>query len=228
MRLGGSRPTIGRCPAPRSRQRLPAVRITIRPSGSEPSSKVGSRRRSWRSSSVACITGRPSPRRSTRRSSSCSMRRWRRSGSCSRGRSVLVEDGPAEAPNLRIAGALSDLTSLMATPLVRGVPSPMRARGRAALGLVAGGRVRVTGRMGLMRRFLQLIRGASWPGDAEPGYASGRGAEAPDELDEEPHAVSGGALADVSTAGGRRRRCRRCRGGPTASCRRSGAGTRRP
>ena len=74
------------------------------------------------------------------------------------GSAVLVEDGPAEAPDLRIAGALPDLTSLMATPLVRGVPSPMRARGRAALGLVAGGRVRVTGRMGLMRRFLQLIR----------------------------------------------------------------------
>ena len=72
--------------------------------------------------------------------------------------SVLVEDGSCEAPDLRIAGALSDLTSLMATPLVRGVPSPIRARGRAALGLVAGGRVRVTGRMGLMRRFLQLIR----------------------------------------------------------------------
>jgi hypothetical protein len=74
------------------------------------------------------------------------------------GSSVLVEDGTSEAPDLRISGTLSDLTSLMVTPLVRGVPSPMRARGRAALGLVAGGRVRVTGRMGLMRRFLQLIR----------------------------------------------------------------------
>ena len=74
------------------------------------------------------------------------------------GSSVLVEDGTSDAPDLRISGTLSDLTSLMVTPLVRGVPSPMRARGRAALGLVAGGRVRVTGRMGLMRRFLQLIR----------------------------------------------------------------------
>jgi hypothetical protein len=74
------------------------------------------------------------------------------------GSSVLVEDGESEAPDLRIAGTLSDVTSLMVTPLVRGVPSPVRARGWAALGLVAGGRVRVTGRMGLMRRFLQLIR----------------------------------------------------------------------
>jgi hypothetical protein len=74
------------------------------------------------------------------------------------GSSVLVEDGASDAPDLRISGTLSDLTSLMVTPLVRGVPSPVRARGRAALGLVAGRRVRVTGRMGLMRRFLQLIR----------------------------------------------------------------------
>ncbi len=71
---------------------------------------------------------------------------------------VLVEDGSAPDADLRIAGTMSDLTSLMVTPLVGGVPSPVRARGRAALGLVAGGRVRVTGRVGLMRRFLRLIR----------------------------------------------------------------------
>jgi hypothetical protein len=71
---------------------------------------------------------------------------------------VLVEDEACEDPDLRIAGALSDVTSLMVTPLVRGMPSPIRARGRAAIGLVAGGRLRVTGRVGLMRRFLQLIR----------------------------------------------------------------------
>jgi hypothetical protein len=71
---------------------------------------------------------------------------------------VLVEDGPAAAPDLRIAGTLSDLTSLMVAPVVGGVPHPMRARGRAALGILALGRVRVTGRFGLMRRFLNLIR----------------------------------------------------------------------
>ncbi len=74
------------------------------------------------------------------------------------GTHVLVEDGSAPDADLRIAGMLADVTSLMVTPLVGGVPSPIRARGRAALGLVAGGRVRVTGRIGLMRRFLQLIR----------------------------------------------------------------------
>lgn len=74
------------------------------------------------------------------------------------GSHVLVEDGIASEADLRIAGSLADVTSLMVTPLVGGVPSPIRARGRAALGLVAGGRIRVTGRMGLMRRFLRLIR----------------------------------------------------------------------
>jgi hypothetical protein len=73
-------------------------------------------------------------------------------------RRVLVEDGPAAAPDLRITGSLPDLVSLMVTPLVRGVPSPVQARGRAALGLVALRRVRVEGRIGLMRRFLGLIR----------------------------------------------------------------------
>jgi hypothetical protein len=71
---------------------------------------------------------------------------------------VLVEDGSAAAPDLRIAGAMSDLTSLMVAPVVGGVPHPMRARGRAALGILAFGRVRVNGRISLMRRFLNLIR----------------------------------------------------------------------
>ena len=71
---------------------------------------------------------------------------------------VLVEDGPAAAPDLRIAGTMSDLTSLMVAPVVGGLPHPMRARGRAALGILAFGRVRVSGRLSLMRRFLNLIR----------------------------------------------------------------------
>ncbi len=50
---------------------------------------------------------------------------------------VLVEDGPAATPDLRIAGSLADLISLMVAPLVGGVPSPMRPRGRAALGMLA-------------------------------------------------------------------------------------------
>jgi hypothetical protein len=71
---------------------------------------------------------------------------------------VLVEDGPGEAPALRISGALADLVALMVTPVVGGVPSPMDARGRAALGMVVSRRVRVEGRLGVMRNFIGLIR----------------------------------------------------------------------
>jgi hypothetical protein len=73
-------------------------------------------------------------------------------------RVVLVEDGPAVAPDLTIHGSLPDLVSLMVAPLVGGVPSPINARGRAALGMVALRRVRVEGKLALMRRFLSVIR----------------------------------------------------------------------
>ena len=71
---------------------------------------------------------------------------------------VLVEDGPAEDPALRISGALADLVALLVTPLVGGVPSPMNARGRAALGMLASRLVRIQGGLGLMRSFLGVIR----------------------------------------------------------------------
>lgn len=73
-------------------------------------------------------------------------------------RLVLVEDGAAVSPDLRISGSLPDLVSLMVAPLLRGVPSPIRPRGRAALGLLAAGRVRFEGRISLTRQFLTLIR----------------------------------------------------------------------
>ncbi len=73
-------------------------------------------------------------------------------------RIVLVEDGHAVAPDLRVIGSLADQISLLVAPLVGGVPSPINARGRAALAMVAGGRVRIEGRLGLMRRFLRIIR----------------------------------------------------------------------
>jgi hypothetical protein len=73
-------------------------------------------------------------------------------------RLVLVEDGPGTAPDLRIEGSLADLVSLMVAPLVRGVPSPINARGRAALTMVAQRRVRVEGKLALMRKFLSIIQ----------------------------------------------------------------------
>jgi hypothetical protein len=71
---------------------------------------------------------------------------------------VLVEDGPAEAPALWVAGELGDLISLLVAPAVGGVPSPMTSRGRSALGLVASRRIRVRGRIALLRRLLSIMR----------------------------------------------------------------------
>jgi hypothetical protein len=70
---------------------------------------------------------------------------------------VVVEDGPAAAPALRITGALSDLVALLVVPLLGGVPNPIDARGRAALGMFASRRVRIEGEVGKMRRFLSVL-----------------------------------------------------------------------
>jgi hypothetical protein len=70
---------------------------------------------------------------------------------------VLVEDGPASAPDLRIEGQLGDHIALMVAPVVGGVPSVFDPRGRAALGMVVSRRVRVRGNLGLLRRFLSVI-----------------------------------------------------------------------
>jgi hypothetical protein len=71
---------------------------------------------------------------------------------------VLVEDGSADAPDLRVSGSLPDLVSLMVAPTLGGLPNPMAAKGRAALGMVALRRVKVQGRLPLLRRFLGVIR----------------------------------------------------------------------
>lgn len=70
---------------------------------------------------------------------------------------VLVEDGPASAPALRIEGQLGDHIALMVAPVVGGLPSVFDARGRAALGMVVSRRVRIHGNLGLLRRFLGVI-----------------------------------------------------------------------
>jgi hypothetical protein len=70
---------------------------------------------------------------------------------------VLVEDGPASAPALRIEGQLGDHIALMVAPVVGGLPSVFDPRGRAALGMVVSRRVRIHGNLGLVRRFLGVI-----------------------------------------------------------------------
>jgi hypothetical protein len=71
---------------------------------------------------------------------------------------VLVEDGGSVAPDLRVTATLADLVHMMVTPLLGGMPSPVHARGRATLGMVAFGRIRFEGRLGLIRRLLTVIR----------------------------------------------------------------------
>jgi hypothetical protein len=70
---------------------------------------------------------------------------------------VLVEDGPAQDPDVRIEGRLGDHIALMVAPVVGGLPSVFDARGRAALGMVVSRRVRIHGSLGLIRRFLGVI-----------------------------------------------------------------------
>jgi hypothetical protein len=71
---------------------------------------------------------------------------------------VLVEDGPAVQPDIRIEGGLTDLISMMVTPMLGGLPNLMDPKGRAAIGKVAFGHVRVEGRLGLMRRLLAILK----------------------------------------------------------------------
>jgi hypothetical protein len=70
-------------------------------------------------------------------------------------RHVLVEDGPAQSPDIRVDGSLPDLISLMAAPLLGGLQS---ARGRSALGMVVLRRVRVEGKLGLLARLQALVK----------------------------------------------------------------------
>lgn len=70
---------------------------------------------------------------------------------------VVVEDGPAQDPDVRIDGRLGDHIALMVAPVVGGLPSLFDARGRAALGMVVSRRVRIHGNLGLLRRFLGVI-----------------------------------------------------------------------
>jgi hypothetical protein len=70
---------------------------------------------------------------------------------------VVVEDGPAQDPDIRIDGRLGDHIALMVAPVVGGLPSLFDARGRAALGMVVSRRVRIQGSLGLIRRFLGVI-----------------------------------------------------------------------
>jgi hypothetical protein len=78
-----------------------------------------------------------------------------------RPRSVVVEDGDLRKPDLVIAGSLPDIVHFATVPTfrgrLRGFPDPRRPRGRAALGRLASGRVRIEGDNALARRLLRLL-----------------------------------------------------------------------
>lgn len=73
------------------------------------------------------------------------------------GAEIVVEDGPAKAPLLVVAGRLPDVVQLMTAPLVGGWPNPLTARGRQSLARIADGRVEITGRRLLARKVLRLL-----------------------------------------------------------------------
>ena len=78
-----------------------------------------------------------------------------------RPRSVVVEDGDLRKADLVITGRLPDIVHFATVPTLHGrlhgVPDPRRPRGRAALGRLARGRVRVEGDGKLARRLLRLL-----------------------------------------------------------------------
>ena len=76
-------------------------------------------------------------------------------------RSVLIEDGDLRKPDLVISGRLPDIVHFATVPTLggrlHGVPDPRVAKGRAALGRLASGRVHVEGDRKLARRVLRLL-----------------------------------------------------------------------
>jgi hypothetical protein len=78
-----------------------------------------------------------------------------------RPRSVVVEDGDLRKPDLVISGRLPDIVHMATVPMLGGrllgVPDPRQAKGRAALGRLASGRVHIEGDTALARRVLRLL-----------------------------------------------------------------------
>lgn len=78
-----------------------------------------------------------------------------------RPRTVVVEDGDLRKPDLVIEGRLPDIVHFATVPTLggrlHGVPDPRQPRGRAALGRLASGRVRMEGDRALARRLLRLL-----------------------------------------------------------------------
>jgi hypothetical protein len=76
-------------------------------------------------------------------------------------KSVVVEDGDLRKPDLVITGRLPDIVHFATVPTLggrlHGLPDPRQPRGRAALGRLASGRVKVDGDNALARRLIRLL-----------------------------------------------------------------------
>jgi hypothetical protein len=70
---------------------------------------------------------------------------------------IVVGDDPGAAADAEIAASLPHLSALILTPQAGGIPAPWTREGRAALGRLAGGHVRITGSRNLARRLLALL-----------------------------------------------------------------------
>jgi hypothetical protein len=70
---------------------------------------------------------------------------------------IVVSDDDGEPVHAEIAAPLSDHVRLITSPLTKGLPSPFKREGRAALGRLAGGHVRIGGSRGLALQLLKLL-----------------------------------------------------------------------
>ena len=70
---------------------------------------------------------------------------------------VLVSDDDETEAEVEVRASLPDLVALLTSPLARGIPNPMRAEGRAAIGRVIGGDVDIDGRRATALRLLRLM-----------------------------------------------------------------------
>jgi hypothetical protein len=73
------------------------------------------------------------------------------------GAQIVVEDGAWDRADFRVRGRLPHIVHLTTTPMLAGVPNPVRADGRATLVRMRRGELRLTGDRALGRKFLRLL-----------------------------------------------------------------------
>jgi hypothetical protein len=72
-------------------------------------------------------------------------------------RYITVEDGDLHKPDLAIIGRLPHIVHFVSTPLVRGIPNPVRIKGLMSIARVARRRIKIEGDPALARGVLRLL-----------------------------------------------------------------------